>query len=262
VEDWAEIRRLYRSEKLSQAAIARQLALSRNTVAKAVHSAAPPRYERAAVTTSAWAQIELAVRALLGAYPTMPATVIAERVSWTGRHSCSPRTSHVSARSTPRLIRATVWCICPASRCSAICGSRVSWFLIMAESPREIRRHAHTDDWSLCVKVVGCRPFGERAASGGVRLPTTARSSLCTRLDAWSTTDTGASLHRLAGPIVYFSSKTRSSIGRVIVTVLPVTSTTASRPVVEWPVDRTKNLSAAWSRKAGKPATESSPRCR
>ena len=41
MEDWAEIRRLYRSEKLSQAAIARQLALSRNTVAKAclAHSA-------------------------------------------------------------------------------------------------------------------------------------------------------------------------------------------------------------------------------
>ena len=45
VEDWAEIRRLYRSEKLSQAAIARQLALSRNTVAKALRSEAPPRYD-------------------------------------------------------------------------------------------------------------------------------------------------------------------------------------------------------------------------
>jgi DNA-binding transcriptional regulator LsrR (DeoR family) len=53
VEDWAEIRRLHRSEKLSQAAIARQLALSRNTVAKALSLEAPPRYERAAVTTSA-----------------------------------------------------------------------------------------------------------------------------------------------------------------------------------------------------------------
>jgi hypothetical protein len=55
MEDWAEIRRLYRSEKLSQAAIARQLGLSRNTVAKALGSDAPPRYERAPVTTSAWA---------------------------------------------------------------------------------------------------------------------------------------------------------------------------------------------------------------
>jgi hypothetical protein len=34
-------------------------------------------------------------------------------------------------------------------------------------------------------------------------------------------------------------------MGRVIVTLLPVTSTTASSPVVECPVDRMKNLSAA-----------------
>jgi transposase len=87
VEDWAEIRRLYRSEKLSQAAIARQLALSRNTVANALRSEAPPRYERAPVTTSAWALVEPAVRALLGQFPTMPATVIAQRVGWTGGHS-------------------------------------------------------------------------------------------------------------------------------------------------------------------------------
>jgi transposase len=87
VEDWAEIRRLHRSEKLSQAAIARQLALSRNTVAKALSSEAPPRYERAPVTSSAWAQIEPSVRVLLGQYPTMPATVIAQRVGWAGGHS-------------------------------------------------------------------------------------------------------------------------------------------------------------------------------
>jgi transposase len=87
VEDWAEIRRLYRSEKLSQAAIARRLGLSRNTVAKALASETPPRYERAPVTTSAWAQVELAVRVLLGQYPTMPAAVIAQRIGWTGGHS-------------------------------------------------------------------------------------------------------------------------------------------------------------------------------
>src|SRR5262249_21516003 len=43
----------------------------------------------------------------------------------------------------------------------------------------------------------------------------------------------------------YFSSQTRSSIGQVIFTLLPVTSTAASRPVVECPVDRMKNLSVA-----------------
>ena len=37
--------------------------------------------------TSAWAQVELAVRALLGQFPTMPATVLAQRVGWTGGHS-------------------------------------------------------------------------------------------------------------------------------------------------------------------------------
>jgi IS30 family transposase len=65
VEDWAEIRRLHKSEKLSQAEIARLLSLSRNTVAKALRSQAPPRYERAPVTTSAWAAVESAVRLLL-----------------------------------------------------------------------------------------------------------------------------------------------------------------------------------------------------
>lgn len=87
MEDWAEIRRLSRSEKLSQVAIARRLGLSRNTVAKALRLDAPPRYERTPVTTSGWAQIEPAVRAVLSRYPRMPATVIAERVGWTGGHS-------------------------------------------------------------------------------------------------------------------------------------------------------------------------------
>lgn len=87
MEDWAEIRRLYRSEKLSQAEIARRLRLSRNTVANAVHSELPPRYERAPVTSSGWLAVEPAVRALLREYPTMAATVIAQRVGWTGGHS-------------------------------------------------------------------------------------------------------------------------------------------------------------------------------
>ena len=87
MEDWAEIRRLHRSEKLSQAAIARQLSLSRNTVAKALRSQGPPRYERAPVRTSAWSAVELAVRALLMRHPRMPASVLAERVGWSGGHS-------------------------------------------------------------------------------------------------------------------------------------------------------------------------------
>lgn len=87
MEDWAEIRRLVKSEKLSQAEVARRLSRSRNTVAKALGSEEPPRYERASVTTSAWAVVEPAVRALLGQHPRMPATVLAERVGWAGGHS-------------------------------------------------------------------------------------------------------------------------------------------------------------------------------
>ena len=56
-------------------------------MAKAVRADAPPRYERAPVLGSAWAQIEPAVRALLTDFPTMPATVLAERVGWAGGHS-------------------------------------------------------------------------------------------------------------------------------------------------------------------------------
>jgi len=80
VQDRAETRRLCRSENLSQAAIARRLSLSRNAVAKAINAEAPPRHERAPSTTSAWAQIELALQVLLGRCPTMPGTVLARRV--------------------------------------------------------------------------------------------------------------------------------------------------------------------------------------
>jgi transposase len=48
VEDWAEIRRLYRAEGLSIRQIARMRDVSRNTVRAAVRSDGPPRYARAA----------------------------------------------------------------------------------------------------------------------------------------------------------------------------------------------------------------------
>jgi len=46
----------------------------------------------------------------------------------------------------------------------------------------------------------------------------------------------------MAGRTIHFSSKTRSSIGRVIFTLLPVTSTTASSPVVECPGGQDEEL--------------------
>ena len=47
MEDWAEIRRLHRSEQMPIKAIAEQLGISRNTVAAALAVDEPPKYERA-----------------------------------------------------------------------------------------------------------------------------------------------------------------------------------------------------------------------
>jgi len=82
VEDWAEIRRLHRSEGLPIKMIARVVGCSRNTVRAALASDVPPRYERRAVE-SIVDEVKPRIRELLAAFPTMPATVIAERVGWT-----------------------------------------------------------------------------------------------------------------------------------------------------------------------------------
>ncbi|WP_406515652.1 IS21 family transposase [Streptomyces sp. NBC_00873] len=81
VEDWAEIRRLHRAQGLSARAVARQLGISRNTVLRALASDRPPQYRRAA-KGSAVDAVEPAVRELLRQTPTMPVTVIAERIGW------------------------------------------------------------------------------------------------------------------------------------------------------------------------------------
>jgi transposase len=82
VEDWAEIRRLHRAERMSISQIARVLGCSRNTVRAAVSSDAPPKYERKPAGSIVDA-VEPRIRELLRAFPTMPATVIAERIGWT-----------------------------------------------------------------------------------------------------------------------------------------------------------------------------------
>lgn len=46
VEDWAEIRRLSRSEGLSIKEITRQIGVARNTVRTALRSGTPPAYRR------------------------------------------------------------------------------------------------------------------------------------------------------------------------------------------------------------------------
>ena len=82
MEDWAEIRRLHRSERLPIREIARRLEVSRNTVrarvalggAAEVRANARPRFADEA---------EPQLRALLASFPRMPASVIAERIGWT-----------------------------------------------------------------------------------------------------------------------------------------------------------------------------------
>ncbi len=81
VEDWAEIRRLRRSEGMSISQIARVVGLARNTVKAALIRESPPQYRREPAGSLADGY-EPRVRELLQADPTMPATVIAERVDW------------------------------------------------------------------------------------------------------------------------------------------------------------------------------------
>jgi helix-turn-helix resolvase-like protein len=82
VEDWAEIRRLHRSEQMPIRAIARHLGVSRNTVRRALAGNAPPKYQRESRGSIVDA-VEPQIRELLQKFPEMPATVIAERIGWT-----------------------------------------------------------------------------------------------------------------------------------------------------------------------------------
>lgn len=82
MEDWAEIRRLHRSEGLPIKAIARRLGISRNTVRKAVMSSTPPRYERKPAGSIVDA-VEPAIRSLLQEFPDLPSAVVMERIGWT-----------------------------------------------------------------------------------------------------------------------------------------------------------------------------------
>lgn len=76
------IRRLV-ADGVPQRQVARDLGVGRSTVARAVASDGPPKYQRPAVPT-AFEPFEPLVRQLLKQTPDMPATVIAERVGWTG----------------------------------------------------------------------------------------------------------------------------------------------------------------------------------
>ncbi len=86
MQEWAEIRHLHFSEGMSARAIAARLGLARATVARALQMESPPRYCRAPAG-SAFDAVEAGVRVLLARFPSMPATVLAERVGWTGSAS-------------------------------------------------------------------------------------------------------------------------------------------------------------------------------
>jgi transposase len=81
LDEWAEIRRLHRSEGLPIKAIARKLGISKNTVRRALRAEEVPRYRRAP-RGSVVDEVEPAIRAQLKVCATMPATVIAERIGW------------------------------------------------------------------------------------------------------------------------------------------------------------------------------------
>jgi transposase len=122
MEDWAEIRRLHRSEGMGIKAIARHVGVARNTVRAALAADAPPRYVRESPGSRVDA-FEPQIRALLMKTPTMPASVIAERIGW--EHSASVLRARVA------LLRPLFAPADPADRTEYVAGQIVQcdlWF--------------------------------------------------------------------------------------------------------------------------------------
>ncbi|MGH7734259.1 MAG: IS21 family transposase [Gemmatimonadales bacterium] len=81
LDEWAEIRRLHRSEHLPIKAVARKLGISKNTVRRALRAEEVPRYRRPPRGSIA-DEAEPLIREQLALCATMPATVVAERIRW------------------------------------------------------------------------------------------------------------------------------------------------------------------------------------
>ena len=121
-EDWAEIRRLHKSEQMSIKAIVRKTGLARNTVRAALASDTPPKYARGPAR-SMLDGYEPRIRALLAEFPSMPATVIAERIGWTNSSSV--------LRAKVALLRPLYAPTDPADRTTYVAGEIVQcdlWF--------------------------------------------------------------------------------------------------------------------------------------
>jgi hypothetical protein len=92
-------------------------------VAWAAVSGGPSKYERRPVPTAAFTPFEPLVRQLLAATPDMPATVIAERVGWTG--------SITSFRESVRRLRVEHRPVDPSDRSNWLPGDAAQcdlWF--------------------------------------------------------------------------------------------------------------------------------------
>jgi transposase len=113
VEDWAEIRRLRRSEGMSISQISRVVGLARNTAKAALNSDSPAKCQRE-LAGSLVDGVEPRIRELLAAYPSMPATVIAGRVGW--RYSIRTLSNRVAE------LRPVYLPPDPASRTSYVAG--------------------------------------------------------------------------------------------------------------------------------------------
>ena len=86
MDDWAKIRQLFSTGQHSKREIGRLVGVSRGTVDRAFEADRMPKYHRAA-TGSSFDAFAAQVRVLLAVTPTMPASVLAERVGWSGSAS-------------------------------------------------------------------------------------------------------------------------------------------------------------------------------
>ena len=105
-ENWAQIRRLHPSERVSKARTPRDPGISRNTARRRWDRR---EYSRAPVVTT-FEPFEQQVRQLLGDAPSMPATVLAQRVGWSGsatwfrQHVAAMRPDHDPSDPADRIV--------------------------------------------------------------------------------------------------------------------------------------------------------------